>query len=413
MSQSANRTLRILGTRGVPAAHGGFETFAEQLGLYLVRRGWRVIVYCQEQGDGEITESTWEGIERISIPIAMSGAKGTMLFDWKSIRHAGRFNDLCLTLGYNTAVFCAWLRLKGVPNLINMDGVEWRRAKWGKGAKAWFWFNDWAGCWLGNHLVADHPEIALHLETRVSKRKITTIGYGAKRIRDPNDAAVRERGLTPGRYVTLVARAEPENSVLEIVRAFSAHPRGVKLVVVGHYDVSHYEYHARIQAAASDEVLFVGAIYDQPVLQAIRFHGLAYLHGHQVGGTNPSLVEALGAGNAVIAHDNRFNRWVAGEGARYFHTADDLSAVLDEVLADSKHLAQMKKASIKRFDSGLTWDRILVQYEELLEQWVPAKPRRSSPPVVRRPEPDALETVSADLNRRFAVGSAPVNSDAD
>jgi glycosyltransferase involved in cell wall biosynthesis len=413
MSRSANRTLRILGTRGVPAAHGGFETFAEQLGLYLVRRGWRVVVYCQEDGPGEITESAWEGIERVTIPIAMSGAKGTMLFDWKSIRHAGRFDDLCLTLGYNTAVFCAWLRLKSVPNLINMDGVEWRRAKWGKGAKAWFWFNDWAGCWLGNHLVADHPEIARHLETRVSKRKITTIGYGAKRVRDPDDAAVRHRGLMPGGYLTLVARAEPENSVLEIIQAFSTHRRGVKLVVVGHYDPTHYDYHAKVQAAASDEVLFVGAIYDQPVLQSLRFHGLAYLHGHQVGGTNPSLVEALGAGNAVIAHDNCFNRWVAGEGACYFHEADDLSVLLDEVLVDPKQLAQMKRASIARFDSGLTWDRILVQYEELLERWVPAKLRRPSPRAAGRSEPAVFETVSADLNRQLAVRSAPVNRDAD
>ena len=411
MNQSANRTLRILGTRGVPAAHGGFETFAEQLGLYLVRRGWRVIVYCQTDGVGEIIESTWEGIERVTIPIAMSGAKGTMLFDWKSIRHAAQFNDLCLTLGYNTAVFSSWLRLKGVPNLINMDGVEWRRAKWGKGAKAWFWLNDWAGCWLGNHLVADHPEIALHLETRVSQRKITTIGYGAKRLRDPSDREVRERGLTPGRYLTLVARAEPENSVLEIVKAFSKHPRGVQLVVVGHYDAAHYDYHARVQAAASDEVSFVGAIYDQPVLQALRFHGLAYLHGHQVGGTNPSLVEALGAGNAVVAHDNRFNRWVAGEGARYFNSADDLSAILDEVLADPTQLAQMRSASLARFDSGLTWDRILIQYQELLERWVPAKSRAPSTRVPIRCEPDILERV--DLDRQFAVRTAPVNRDAD
>ena len=158
-----NHTLRILGTRGVPAAHGGFETFAEQLALYLVRRGWRVIVYCQEDGTGPISEDTWQGIERVTIPVSQSGPKGTILFDWKSIRHAGQHRDLCLTLGYNTAVLCAWLRLKGVRNLFNMDGMEWRRAKWGKPAKTWFWMNEWAACWLGNHLVADHPEIARHL----------------------------------------------------------------------------------------------------------------------------------------------------------------------------------------------------------------------------------------------------------
>src|SRR5262249_25470384 len=130
------RTLRILGIRGIPAAHGGFETFAEQLALYLVQRGWRVIVYCQDDGHGTIQHDQWRGVERVRIPIAMGGAKGTMLFDWIATRDAARHGDLCLTLGYNTAVFCAMLRARRVPNIINMDGIEWRRAKWGGLAKA-------------------------------------------------------------------------------------------------------------------------------------------------------------------------------------------------------------------------------------------------------------------------------------
>jgi hypothetical protein len=383
MSKSVNRTLRILGTRGVPAAHGGFETFAEQLALYLVQQGWRVIVYCQEDGTGEISESTWQGIERITIPVTQTGPKGTILFDWKAIRHAARFQDLCLTLGYNTAVLCALLRLKGIPNLINMDGVEWRRAKWSKGAKAWFWFNDWAGCWLGNHLVADHPEIARHLETRVAKDKITTIAYGARRVVDIGDAAVRRYGLEPGRYLTLIARAEPENSLFEMVQGFSMRRRGVRLVVLGNYD-ANYPYHTAVKAAASEEVMFLGAIYDKPVLEALRYHSLAYLHGHQVGGTNPSLVEALGAGNAVIARDNCFNRWVAGSGARYFSSAADVCTVLDEIVASPDSIAQMKAASVMRFDSGLTWEPILLQYEGLLESWLPPQQEKDMPLIPRK-----------------------------
>lgn len=169
----AKPTLRILGTRGVPAAHGGFETFAEHLAHHLVGRGWRVVVYCQQDGDGPVHEDTWQGIERVHVPVSRPGAAGTIVFDWIATRHAARHGDLCLTLGYNTALFCAWLRLKGVRNIINMDGIEWRRQKWGWLAKAWFWLNDWAGCWLGNHLVADNPGIARHLQTRVSASKIT------------------------------------------------------------------------------------------------------------------------------------------------------------------------------------------------------------------------------------------------
>ena len=360
-----SKTIRILGTRGVPAAHGGFETFAEQLAVYLVARGWRVIVYCQEEGEGPVFEDRWEGVERVHIPVQGDGPKSTIVFDWHATMHASRHRDLCLTLGYNTAVFCALLRFKGVPNVINMDGIEWSRAKWGPVAKTWFWLNDWAGCWLGNHLVADHPEIKVHLSSRVRPDKITTIAYGADRVASMRDDAVRALGLEPGRYLTLVARAEPENSILEVVTGFSKRPRGMQLAVLGNYNDAN-AYHRAVKAAAGPEVRFLGAIYDKPVVQALRFHSAAYVHGHQVGGTNPSLVEALGAGNAVIAHDNRFNRWVAGEGARYFSTADGFAGVLDELIAAPQRLEQMKQASLARFESGLTWDSILEQYEQLL-----------------------------------------------
>jgi glycosyltransferase involved in cell wall biosynthesis len=363
-------TLRILGTRGVPAAHGGFETFAEHLALYLVERGWRVVVYCQEDGTGPVFEDTWRGVERVRMPVDAPGPKGTILFDWQATRHAAKHRDLCLTLGYNTALFCTLLRLKGVPNLINMDGIEWSRAKWGGVAKTWFWMNDWAGCWLGNHLVADHPEIKHHLSTRVNANKVTTIAYGADPLRDMPTGPVHGLGLEPGRYLTLVARPEPENSILEVVQGFSRAPRGVTLTVLGNYSADN-AYHRAVKESASPEVKFVGAIYDKPTVQSLRFHSMAYVHGHQVGGTNPSLVEALGAGNAVIAHDNRFNRWVAGPQAGYFSGADGFAATLDAVLKDPARLAVMQQASRSRFEECFTWNHILAQYEQLLLQWLP------------------------------------------
>ncbi|KAF7598270.1 MAG: glycosyl transferase [Candidatus Dactylopiibacterium carminicum] len=364
------KTLRILGTRGVPAAHGGFETFAEYLALYLVARGWRVVVYCQEDGSGPVFEDVWQGVERVHIPVAAQGPKGTIVFDWQATLHAARHRDLCLTLGYNTAVFCAVLRLKGVPNLINMDGIEWARAKWGGVTKTWFWLNDWAGCWLGHHLVADHPQIKAHLSSRVKASKITMIPYGAEPILDADPAPLAALGLTPGRFLTLIARAEPENSILEAVTGFSARPRGVMLAVLGKYDETN-AYHRAVKAAASTEVQFLGAIYDKPVLRALRGHSLAYIHGHQVGGTNPSLVEALGAGNAVIAHDNRFNRWVAGEGARFFAGAADMDAVLGDLLHDPAVLETMRVASRARFEEAFRWDDVLAQYEALLTRFLP------------------------------------------
>lgn len=367
---AAKKTLRILGTRGVPAAHGGFETFAEHLALYLVQQGWRVVVYCQEDGAGPVFEDQWQGVERVRIPVQRGGPAGTIQFDWLATRHAARHGDLCLTLGYNTAVFCAWLRLRGVPNVINMDGIEWSRAKWGGVAKAWFWMNDWAGCWLGNHLVADHPEIAKHLQSRVSAQKITTIAYGADALSDVPVAPVQALGLVPGQYLTVVARPEPENSILEVVQGFSMRQRGKTLVVLGNYDPLN-AYHRAVQGAAGPEVRFVGAIYDKPVVQALRFHSAAYVHGHQVGGTNPSLVEALGAGNAVLAHDNRFNRWVAADGAAYFTSAAGFDEALSTVLGQPDRLPALRTAALHRFRDGLTWPQILGQYEALLARWLP------------------------------------------
>lgn len=367
--------LRILGTRGVPAAHGGFETFAEQLALHLVRRGWQVIVYCQEQGRRPPYIDRWEGIERVHIPVRGHGAAATIAFDWHCMLHAARRRDLCLTLGYNTALFCAWLRVRGVTNLINMDGIEWSRAKWGPAARAWLWLNERAGCWFGDHLVADHPQIAAHLCTRVRGTKISTIAYGAERLGTVPADPLHAFGLVPGRYLTLVARPEPENSVLEVVRGFSRRPRGLQLAVLGRFDPGQ-AYHRAVLQAAGSEVRFLGAIYDKTVVQALRAHCTAYVHGHQVGGTNPSLVEALGAGNAVIAHDNRFNRWVAGPGASYFRDADSFDAQLGRLLADPPALQRMRQASVTRFEDGLTWPHILGMYEALLLQLRPgAVPR--------------------------------------
>ncbi len=357
--------LRILGTRGVPAAHGGFETFAECLALHLVARGWRVVVYCQEDSGSGIVEDVWQGVERVRIPVHVAGVAGTIEFDWRATWHAARQRDPCLTLGYNTAVFCALLRLAGVPNVINMDGIEWSRAKWGPVAKVWFWLNERAGCWLGDHLVADHPEITRHLATRIRADKISTIPYGADEVRRADPALLQAVGVEAGCYLTVIARVEPENSLLEIVQGYSARPRDVKLLVLGHYDASQ-RYHRAVQEAAGPGVVFAGARYDKALVQAIRLHGLAYLHGHQVGGTNPSLVEALGAGNAVIAHDNPFNRWVAGEGAAYFRTAGDCDDQLSRILADPAARQAMGEASRRRFEQGLSWPAVLAQYERLL-----------------------------------------------
>ncbi|WP_118185507.1 DUF1972 domain-containing protein [Paraburkholderia phosphatilytica] len=374
-------SVAILGTRGIPARHGGFETFAERLALYLTQRGWKVTVYCQ--GDPSVSrriEDTWAGIHRITLPVKRSGAAGTIEFDWACVRDVVRMRPgVALTLGYNTAIFCVWMRLLGVRNLINMDGLEWRRDKWRKHERAWLWANERIGCWTGEHLIADHPAIADHLATRVSRRKISTIAYGADRVDNASTEPLDRYALRADNYGIVIGRPEPENSILEIVRAFSQKRRGAKLVVLGDYRPNERGFHREVVESASDEVVFPGAIYDPETVKSLRFHARFYVHGHRVGGTNPSLVEALGAGSAIIAHDNRFNRWVAGAGGRYFESQAQCDRHIGELLRDDQAVAQMRANSAQRFADRFRWSSILEQYESLLERYVQSDVTASSP----------------------------------
>jgi glycosyltransferase involved in cell wall biosynthesis len=260
-----------------------------------------------------------------------------------------------------------------VPNLINMDGIEWKRAKWGLAARSWFRLNEWAGCRLADHLIADHPEIAAHLAPQGVQQRTTTIPYGADAVARRDEPGVHEAlerlGLASGRYATVIARPEPENSILEIVRAWSAQPRGRLLAVLGRYDERDL-YHRAVQSAAGPEVRFLGPIFDRPLVQQLRAHAWLYLHGHRVGGTNPSLVEALAAGNAVVAHDNAFNRWVAGDGARCFADAESLDALLQRLQEAPDEVDTMSAASRARHAAAFTQVSVVEGYVGLLEAWV-------------------------------------------
>lgn len=359
-------TVRILGTHGIPAAYGGFETAAEHIAIHLRDRGWRVIVYCQGEGAEPIREDVWNGIERVTIYVSRDGWLGTSAFDWVSIRHALRFRDPCLTFGYNTAIFNVLQRTCNIPNVINMDGIEWSRDRWGRFRQAILYTNERIACIIGNQLIADHPCIEEYLLSKAPSRKITTITYGAHAVTSAPTATPLRLGLSPGRYLTLICRPIPENSILELVRGFSTKTRHHQLVVLGDYTPDHDPYHRAVLDAASEEVIFPGALYDPVEVTSLRYHSLGYLHGHTVGGTNPSLVEALAAGNPVIAHDNRYNRWVAQDSALYFRTAEEANRHITELLDSPILREKLSHAARSRHRDEFTWEHIGSQYEALL-----------------------------------------------
>lgn len=367
-------SIRMLGTRGVPAAHGGFETAVENVGRQLVERGWRVVIYCQIDGTGPIVEDTWNGLERVLIPVRTPGSAGTIVFDWRAARHAAAHRDICMVFGYNTAMFNLLQRAKHIPLIFNMDGIEWKRDRWSAGQRAFLLANEHVATRLGLDLVADHPEIEKYLSTRTDPAKITMIPYGADAITSACTQPVIKKGLVPDKYLTLICRPVPENSILEIVQGFSARRRGVDLAVLGDYSEASDSYQRAVRAAASDEVKFLGPIYNPVITQALRFHGLGYLHGHTVGGTNPSLVEAMAAGNPIIAHDNRYNRWVAGDGALYFHTASDVDRQLTTLLSTPTLREELQRSGRSRQAELFTWERITDQYEQLALKYVKSEP---------------------------------------
>jgi len=359
--------VNILGTRGIPAAHGGFETFVGHFAPFLRDRGHSVVVYCQNDGEPGRPpyEDIWEGITRVHIAPNRQGAVGTMEFDWACVRDVVRRPGVDLVLGYNTAVFNLLEKLRGRRVAMNMDGIEWKRGKWGAVAKAWFYLNELAGANLADAVIVDHPEIARHAARRTTRTPVM-IPYASDVIDSADPTAIEALGLVPDRYLVSIARAEPENSILELVKAFAGLGTDHRLVILGKLDPANV-YHAAVRAAAGPGVLFPGAIYDPSVVQALRYHATAYLHGHTVGGTNPSLVEALGAGRPIIAHNNKYNRWTAGDGQFYFGTVEEARLRMGEVIGNPSLARAAGAAALRRHAEDFTWDRVHSAYLEVLE----------------------------------------------
>ena len=359
--------VNITGIRGIPAKHGGFETFAEALSDYLRHNNWDVTVYCQTDGWGCFYTDTYNGVRRINIPIPFGGPMATIVFDLLSTLHVCFISrSLTLVLGYNTAIFSIFYRLFAITSIMNMDGIEWQRNKWGRVAKCWFKLNEWLGCKLSNHLIADHSEIAKHLITRHGTLPITTIPYGANAITAAPITQLQNYKLAAGDYYLVIARPEPENSIVEIVRGFVGSKSKKKLVLLGDYKPSA-PYQAEVLNAADHRVVFLGAIYDRAIVTVLRYYAAAYIHGHTVGGTNPSLVEAMGATSAIIAHDNRFNRGVCADTAVYFHDSSDLSKLIDGTDTDS--LQELKQKVYTRFKDSYTLETVHQKYADVLEKF--------------------------------------------
>lgn len=362
----SKKSLAILGSRGIPAHYGGFETFAEEISLRLVQRDVDVTVYC-EAGSADTQPRHYDGVRLEYVRALRLGPLTTIFFDLHCLWRARKGHDVVYMLGYGASIFCFLPRLWGGKVWINMDGVEWARSKWNWLAKFWFRIMEAAAMWTANRVIADAEAIRQHLESRHWRNPpCSVIAYGADVVaQSPDPSLLDEWGVSSGQYYLVVCRLEPENHLREIIEGFSASATTRQLLIIGDHE-AHTPYIGDLLTTQDARVRFAGTVFESKKLQVLRWHCRAYFHGHSVGGTNPSLLEALGCGNLIIAHDNLFNHEVAGPAALYFGSPTDIPSIVATV-DGLKSFENQRKKSIGRILERYTWEAVTDEYVGLLE----------------------------------------------
>ena len=311
----------------------------------------------------------YRGVRLVYVSVPSLGPMSTILFDLLCLWRARRGFDVVYMLGYGASLFCFIPRLFGSNVWINMDGLEWTRSKWSWPGRVWLKVMEGIAMWTPNCIIADADAMQANLAARHSHMpRCEVIPYGAQVVEQPPSVdLLAEWGLEPSGYYLVVCRLEPENHVLEVLRGYTASDSAAPLIILGDHRVTN-AYVTQLLAVKDERVRFVGTVYDQDKLRALRYYSRAYFHGHSVGGTNPSLLESLGCGNVVIAHDNVFNREVAGDAACYFASADAIPALVAQIEADEPRVAAMRSRAREIAAGRYTWKKVTEHYLRLLRE---------------------------------------------
>jgi len=358
--------IALLGTRGVPATYGGFETAVEQIGRRLVQQGHEVTVYCRRTGTPEPAEHL--GMKLVFLPALHHRVLETLSHTALSVLHVilhPRRPDVAFVFNAANAPFVPLLRARGIPTTVHVDGLEWKRDKWGGVARRYYRWAEEFSVLQADALIADAQGIVDYYQNEFD---IPTelITYGTPILTDTASDKLAALGLEPGNYHLVVARFEPENHVDVIIRGYVASQATLPLVVVGSAPYA-LEYTRQIKkiAASDSRVRLVGAVWDQDLLDQLYAHAATYLHGHSVGGTNPSLLRAMGAGTAVIAWDVVFNREVLGAARACFLNPATLSALIEAAERSPEHTRSVGRALQARARELYDWDKVTLAYEAL------------------------------------------------
>ncbi len=356
--------IAIAGTRGVPNNYGGFEQCAEYLSVLLASRGHDVTVYNTHYHP--YSEDFFRGVKvkHVWNPELTVGTAGNFIYDFLCMRDAIKAKaDILLVLGYTTAsVFFPFMSFGKSIVVTNMDGLEWKRDKWSATVKKLaLWFEK-LGAKHSHHLVSDNDKIREYLLHAYGKDS-TFIPYGCEPFTKPDVSVLNGYGVNERKYSIVIARMEAENNIDMVLEGFRKSKSKDPILVVGNM-VTGYASMLAEKYSDDNRIRFMGGIYNQEDLNNLRYHSKYYFHGHSVGGTNPSLLEAMASPVYVVAHGNEFNRSVLGTDASFFMNADEVCEIVDSFKHDTS-VEDAIRSNLKKVREQYNWNTIADQYETL------------------------------------------------
>lgn len=357
--------IALLGTRGIPANYGGFETFAEEVSACLAGRGHDVIVYCRSHYATSASR-TCRGARLVVLPTIRAKYLDTPVHTLLSCLHlTARGADVAIFCNSANAIFTFWAKLRRIPSVLNVDGLEHKRRKWNRLARAWFRLSERLASLCPDAVVTD-ARVIRHYYAKRHGLATHYIPYGAPDGPVSTNEKLEELGLDTGEYFLYVSRFEPENNALLVVREFErcASPRTMVLVGDAPYAA---RYIRRVKDTSDPRIVFAGPVYGRGYAE-LQSHCLAYIHATEVGGTHPALVEAMGRQCAILYLDTPENREVAGRAGLPFRARDgSLRDRIEELDgAPPQRLEEMRHAAAREARARYDWGAVADSYERLL-----------------------------------------------
>jgi glycosyltransferase involved in cell wall biosynthesis len=364
--------IAILGTRGVPARYGGFETFAEQLSTRLVARGHDVTVYCRAHYISP-RQLEYRGVRLVILPTIRHKYFDTIAHTFVSALHAvgGRY-DAALICNAANAPFAPILRAVGTPVAINVDGLEHKRKKWNWLARRYYLLAERLSVALSTQVVTDARVIQDYYRAHY-RAESTMIAYGADVERTTDRQAIARWGVEPHRYVLYVSRLEPENNAALVIEAFRRVKTGHKLLIVGDAPYAQ-EYIAHLKELARHDrrIKFTGFVFGDEY-RALQQNAYCYVHATEVGGTHPALIEAMGYGNCVLTLNTPENIEVIGDAGIIYADVNDLTAQLQRVVRDGSIVVGFRQKAQARVRQNYNWEHVVDKYERLFAEMAGAE----------------------------------------